>query len=51
MTPFTMSSSAQFLPDEGPTPLSMQEWTVVQGAVLGQKAANDLVDNYFQALK
>jgi hypothetical protein len=26
MTPFTMSSSAQFLPGEGPTPLSSQEW-------------------------
>lgn len=26
MTPFTMSSSSQFLPDEGPTPLSSQEW-------------------------
>jgi PAP2 superfamily len=26
MTPFTMSSPAQFLPDEGPTPLSSQEW-------------------------
>jgi PAP2 superfamily len=26
MTPFTMSRPAQFLPDEGPTPLSSQEW-------------------------
>jgi hypothetical protein len=26
MTPFTMSSPAQVLPDEGPTPLSSQEW-------------------------
>jgi len=26
MTPFTMSSASQFLPDEGPTPLSSQEW-------------------------
>jgi hypothetical protein len=26
MTPFTMSSSSQFLPDEGPTPLSSQDW-------------------------
>lgn len=26
MTPFTMSSPSQFLPDEGPTPLSSQEW-------------------------
>lgn len=26
MTPFTMSSPAQFLPDEGPTPLSGEEW-------------------------
>lgn len=26
MTPFTMSSTSQFLPDEGPTPLSSQEW-------------------------
>ncbi|MEY2414595.1 MAG: hypothetical protein QOD84_3201 [Acidobacteriaceae bacterium] len=26
MTPFTMSSAGQFLPDEGPTPLSTQEW-------------------------
>ena len=26
MTPFTMSRPSQFLPDEGPTPLSSQEW-------------------------
>lgn len=26
MTPFTMSSASQFLPDEGPTPLWSQEW-------------------------
>lgn len=26
MTPFTMSSPSQFLPAEGPTPLSSQEW-------------------------
>jgi len=26
MTPFAMSSPAQFLPDEGPTPLSTQGW-------------------------
>jgi hypothetical protein len=26
MTPFTMISVSQFLPDEGPTPLSSQEW-------------------------
>ena len=26
MTPFTMNSPAQFLPDEGPPPLSSQEW-------------------------
>lgn len=26
MTPLTMSSPSQFLPDEGPTPLSGQEW-------------------------
>lgn len=26
MTPFTMSSASQFLPDEGPTPLASQDW-------------------------
>lgn len=26
MTPFTMSGPSQFLPDEGPTPLSSQQW-------------------------
>jgi hypothetical protein len=26
MTPFTMSSASQFLPDEGPTPLTSEEW-------------------------
>ncbi|HEX6905727.1 MAG TPA: vanadium-dependent haloperoxidase [Terriglobales bacterium] len=26
MTPFTMSSAGQFLPDEGPTPLSSDQW-------------------------
>src|SRR5216683_2055337 len=26
MLPFTMSSAAQFFPDEGPTPLSSEEW-------------------------
>jgi PAP2 superfamily len=26
MTPFTMSSPSQFLPEEGPTPLSSEEW-------------------------
>ena len=26
MTPFTMSSASQFLPEEGPTPLSSEDW-------------------------
>jgi hypothetical protein len=26
MTPFTMSTAGQFLPDEGPTPLSSEQW-------------------------
>lgn len=47
MTPFTMTSPSQFLPDEGPSPLSSQEWaddynrTKIWGSLLNSPRTAD----------
>ena len=43
MVPFTMTSAAQFLPDEGPSPLNSQEWIDDYTQVMTLGALNSTV--------